>query len=218
MFLFRSFFIIVLASLLLNSAILDDLIEKIPYPSKKSTLHQKYRKNDKKHSPGKEAQWQKALAFLGYYKGEIDGDLYTQRSFHAITDFHADHHEIATGFLEEADKQYLSEIYRALSLEVYLSYNGKNRRRQAQRKQAALTVLSLYHGKIDGLFKARSNAALVRYVQEIDANSTMTDKEIEDILTEEAKEKIAHILEQIRKTPFDPSKYAPEPYREDMEI
>jgi hypothetical protein len=209
---------IILASLLLNGAILDDLTAKIPYFSKKKTPYKKHGKVHKEYTLSKEAQWQKALSFLGYYQGKIDGDLYTQRSFNAIIHFHTDHNEIATGFLEEADKQYLSEVYRTISLETYLSYNGKNKRKNIQKRQAALAVLSLYQGKIDGIFKQRSKAALSHYAQQIDANSTMTDREIEDILLKEAGEKIRHTLEQIRKTPFDPSKYSPEPYREDMEI
>jgi hypothetical protein len=205
MFLFRSLCLILWSSLLLNGAILDDLIEKFPYTSKKSTPHQKHYKSHKKHTLSKQAQWQKALAFLGYYKGEIDGDLFTEKTFNAVTAFHHDHGQIDTGFLEKEDKRYLSRIYHTIAMDQYLSYEGNNKRKQAQRLQAALKVTSYYTGKIDGYFKKASKAALSRYQTHLE--SDLDPKEVEKSVLKEAKEKVASDIEKIKQERYNPENY-----------
>jgi len=187
----------------LHAAILDDLVEKIQTPEK----HYKHHRKNYRHTPlSQEAKWQTSLQFLGYYKGKIDGDLFTQESFDAITAFHHDHDQIDTGFLEEEDKRYLSKIYRTISLKQYLSYHGDNKRQKAKKLQAALKALSFYQGEIDGYFKKGSKKALTRYKMGLDSN--LSDEEIEKRLLDEAEEKIASDIEKIKKEDFDPLNYA----------
>jgi hypothetical protein len=194
------------STLSLHAAILDDLVEKIQQQQQQNKHHKK-RHHHRHHQRelSDEAQWQTALQHLGYYKGKIDGDLSTQASFDAIMSFHAKHHEIETGFLEEADKRYLSEVYRTLSLKKYLSYEGKNRKRNHQKLQAALTVTDLYKGKIDGIFGKASKEALKRYSTQFEANSTSLDPKKKVI--HEAREKIEKEAEKIKEDTFDPQQY-----------
>jgi hypothetical protein len=210
----------ILSSLSLQGAILDDLFEKIE--TQTQTNHHTSRKKHHRHHHhtirSKEAQWQRALQFLGYYHGPLDGDLATPASFGAITNFHTRNHQIATGFLEEEDKLYLSEIYRTIALETYLSYNGKNRTKNHQKLQAALACESFYHGKIDGHFGKNSKKALARYTQQADSNKTTgkTSQEIQEVLIGEAKKKVEVKLANIKKTPYDPDAYAQKMPQEDL--
>jgi ribosomal protein L14E/L6E/L27E len=191
-----------------QAAILDDLVEKIQHETTSHTAH--HRKHRSRHhaSLSKEAKWQSALQYLGYYHGKIDGDLATQTSFDAIIAFHTEHGQMATGFLEEEDKRYLLEVYRKIALKKYLSYEGKNRRKNNQKLQAALAQESLYHGKIDGRFGKASQKALKRYTLQLDSNGTEMDrKEIEARLVRDAREKVIQKLERIKQEPYDPTKY-----------
>jgi hypothetical protein len=197
----------------LHAAVLDDFIEKIH--SKPTTKHHKKRRVY--HSMSEEAQWQTALQFLGYYQGKIDGDLYTEKSFNAITAFHVKHKEIATGFLEEADKRYLSEIYSVISLNRYISYSGKSKRKNKQKLQAALKLKSFYDGKIDGHFGKKSKQAFVRYKTTLENNTTgMTDQLIKERLIDDAKNRVEKRVEIIRKVQFDPAQYTDDSEEPDL--
>jgi peptidoglycan hydrolase-like protein with peptidoglycan-binding domain len=190
------------STLSLHAAIFDDLVEKI----QQQQPHKKRHRHHLQHKElSSEAKWQTALQYLGYYQGKIDGDLSTQASFDAIIAFHAKHHEIETGFLEEADKPYLSEIYHTLLLKKYLSYTGKNRKRKYQKLQAALAIESFYKGKIDGNFGKASKEALNRYSAQFDTNTTLIDPK--ERVIHEAREKIEKEAEKIKEDIFDPQKY-----------
>jgi hypothetical protein len=192
------------STLSLHAAILDDLVEKIQQQQHKHHTKRHHRHHYQKELSN-EAKWQTALQYLGYYKGKVDGDLSTKASFDAIMAFHTKHHEIETGFLEEADKHYLSEVYRTLSLKKYLSYKGKNRKRNHQKLQAALTVVSFYNGKIDGIFGKASKEALRHYSTQFDSNNTSFDPK--EKVIHEAREKIEEEAEKIKEDTFDPQRY-----------
>jgi len=133
---------LLLSTMLLHANILDDFMEKITPSSAKHSSKKRYKKQLREPLLSEGAQWQTALRFLGYYEGKIDGDLSSEETFHAVTLFHTKYGEIATGFLEESEKAYLSSIYRTLYLSRYLAYEGKNRRKYYQKLQAALTLMS----------------------------------------------------------------------------
>ena len=202
--------ILIFPSLSLHAALFDDMVEKIeahiPAQTKHHHRHRYHRHTHRYHMLSQEAQWQSALKFLGYYQGKINGDLFTQSFFNAVTVFHEDHGEVATGFLEEADKRYLTKVYHTVALEKYLSYEGKNRRKKAQKLQAALSVLSFYNGKIDGSFKKHSKEALTQYSLQYDGNATQ--EEIRTRLVNDAKRSIKEAIEKIKKEGYDPSAYA----------
>ena len=191
-------------SISLDAAILDDLIEKIQHKPV-----QKYHKRQRsQHTLSEEAQWQTALRYLGYYHGKIDGDLYTQRSFDAITAFHIKHEEVSIGFLEEADKQYLSEVYQAVSLDRYMTYSGKNKKKNNKKLQAALTLQSLYEGKIDGSFGKRSKHAFALYKAQFENNTTaISETDIKERLITDAREKVQKRLDRLKEAHYDPVKY-----------
>jgi len=207
LFSLRVLSMISLVTFSVHAAILDDLVENI---ENQTSYKKSPQKHYRRHHPilASDAKYQKALQFLGYYHGSIDGDLSSKNSFDAIIAFHNEHHEIVTGFLEEEDKLYLSEVYRIITLEKYLSYEGKKKKRKQQQIQAALAVESLYNGKIDGRFGKVSRKALTRYIAQTDTNKSMSEQDIKKKLINDAREKIAKEIKEIKKDNFDPKAYA----------
>ena len=197
------------STLLLQANVLDDFMKKItPHHSHKHHSGKRHQKHKKDPVLSEGAQWQTALQFLNYYYGKIDGDLATEETFNAVTTFHAKHNQIATGFLEEEDKQYLSEIYRTIHLSRYLAYEGKNKEKENQRTQAALALLSLYRGKIDGSFGKDSKIALAHYKTQLKEGSKKKDSDIEMHLVNEAKEQVRKELNRLKEDTYDPHAYA----------
>jgi len=205
----RYLYSLLFTTILLQSAVLDDLVEKFGHQNKPLKHHHTYKRHKDKPL-SQEAAWQTALQFLGYYHGKIDGDLYTEETFNAITHFHREHQEIATGFLEEADKQYLSKVYRTIALDRYLHGKGRSKTVQNRKRQAALSLLSYYDGKIDGYFGEKSKEALARYKAALLENNRSVNNEtdIEYLLFEEAQKESKKRLENIRNDHFDPDAYA----------
>ena len=195
----------VLLATSLSATILDDFMHKIDSRSHPVQHRKKYRHHRKLSDA---AQWQTALQFLGYYKGKVDGDLYTRSTFDAVTLFHFKHGEVDVGFLEEEDKKYLSEVYRILELNRYVSYEGKVKRKNNQKLQAALALHSFYTGKIDGQFGTESKNAFDRYKAAFaERTEHRTDAEIEKSLLANARSMSKKALERVKKDCFDPEKY-----------
>ena len=144
------------------------------------------------------------MAFLGYYKGRIDGDLDTQASFDAITAFHTKHQQVATGFLEEEDKRYFSEVYQALLLSHYLLKNTN----PSKQLQAALAELQFYQGAIDGDWGKHSKEALSCYRKTLqERDNTLTKQRLLQRLIEEAQLKNSKRVAKIAQDPFTPADY-----------
>ncbi len=180
--------LVILATLGLHAAILDDLVEKVgnyaTHASHKSH-HHAHRKHHSVHTISQERQWQYALKFLGYYHGTIDGDLLTPESYHAIEQFQFAHQALATGFLDNGYKPYLTDIYRQITLKHDIAYDGKKKDRLIRKKQAALLILGYYNGKIDGKFGAKSEEAWVHAIAALKDEQTLFDqaqKEVEEKL------------------------------------
>ena len=180
--------LVMLATLGLHAAILDDLVEKVgnyaTHASHKGH-HHAHRKHHSLHTISQERQWQYALKFLGYYHGTIDGDLLTPESYHAIEQFQFAHQALATGFLDNRYKPYLSDIYRQIALQHDIVYAGKEKDRIIRKKQAALLVLGYYNGKIDGKFGVKSKEAWEHALAVRQDEQTLFDqarKEVEEKL------------------------------------
>jgi len=202
-----------LCSISLQASIIDSFIEKLDY----KPIPKQYKKHQSHHTPSEEAQWQISLQFLGYYTGRINGDLYTQKSFDAITKFHIVHQEVTTGFLEEEDKRYLSEVYHTIALSHYLAYKGNDKKKIQKRLQAALTIESLYKGKIDGYFGEKSKHAFLLYKSRFDKNrSNIADPDIKKSLINNARQKIKKHLETVKEDHFEPQEYADNPEKKDL--
>ena len=168
--------LMVSAVVVLNGAILDDLVDNINHHIEQKNPHKRHHRRHHHYRISDEKKWQTALQFLGYYQGKIDGDLYTTESFNAINAFQHKRQELATGFLEEQYKTYLSHIYQLLRLQEYLEYRGKNRRKNRQKIQAALTIEGYYSGKIDGAMGRRSKRSILLYQNSLDSNATASSK------------------------------------------
>ena len=168
--------LVLLATLGLHAAILDDLAEKISHYTshlshKRHHIHHKHHI----HTVSKEQQWQYALQFLGYYHGNIDGDLLTPESYHAIEQFQFAHQTLATGFLENRYKPYLSDVYRQVALQHDMMYDGAGKGKLIRKKQAALAILGYYNGKIDGKFGSKSKEAWKDALEKFGDEKTLFD-------------------------------------------
>jgi len=185
-----------------QAAILDDIVDEI----KSHTQHKKQRRHHHsyrhRHPISDEEKWQTALKFLGYYQGNINADLLTPESYKAIDDFQKNREVISTGFLEEESKVYLSNLYRVISLEKYLDYEGKNKRLNNKKIQAALAAEGLYSGKIDGKIGKKSRESIRLYKKGFDNNSTQNSKlneEEKERLIKNAKENVESRLQTFKK-------------------
>jgi len=198
----KIFVAICVCTFMLHAAILDDVAEKVKQYESHYFHHNKHTayRHHKHHgySVSKEKQWQMALHFLGYYHGQIDGDLLTTESYDAIERFQHTYQEAATGLLDNCYKPYLSDIYRQLAMKKYLDYNGQNRNFLNRKKQAMLKILGYYHGKIDGHFGKQSKAAL---------QSALAEGKSESVLETEAREKINMVLSTMKKHSYFSSHY-----------
>ncbi|SFV68259.1 hypothetical protein MNB_SV-10-694 [hydrothermal vent metagenome] len=188
-----------------HAALLDDLVEKVRIYEKKylHPIDHKYRYHRRNQTISEEMQYQKALRFLGYYKGKIDGDLLTQESYHAIDRFQHNYQDLANGILDECYKPYLSDIYTQLEFKEYLTYQGRDKRKLDQKTQTALKVMGYYTEKIDGKFGPKSKEALQRYLQ---------DGLNKIVLYSEALEKVNEKLNSMKKKEYFSLHYSREEY------
>jgi peptidoglycan hydrolase-like protein with peptidoglycan-binding domain len=139
-----------------------------------------------------EQQWQTALHWLGFYKGETDGNLYSFDTHKAIADFQKMQGVKSTGFLDEESKAYLSYIYNVSVLGGYLGYTGTDEKRRTQKYQTALKILGFYHGKIDGVIGENTKKTILDYKMKYGLSTDgadLSDRE-KYTLIERAKKKL----------------------------
>jgi hypothetical protein len=194
---------IALCTFSLHAAIFDDVAEKVEqyeshyFHHKKHTVRRHHGHHI--HYVSREEQWQRALHFLGYYNGKMNGDLLTPESYDAIERFQHTYQESATGLLDNCYKPYLSDIYKKLAMKKYLDYTGQKRDLLNRKKQAVLKTLGYYHGKIDGHFGKQSKAAL---------QNALNEGKSEAVLETEAREKVHTALSAMKAPEYFASHYA----------
>jgi len=201
-----------LAGIMTHAAILDDLIEKISsYQVDKSYKKYSKRHYKRRHVVTDEEKWQYALKYLGYYTGTIDGDLLTPESYIAIESFQKKYQILASGFLEEYYKPYLSDIYTQLKLKQYLDDNATSRLTKHKKLQAALYVLGYYQGKIDGHIGKKSKNAIRNYLDTIGENGEKQNiklkEEEREELVNKAKSTSKQLLEEMKEEYYFPLHY-----------
>ena len=212
--LFTLFTLFLLLFSSLHGAILDDLVEKIEKQQPKKH-HHRYRKHRKRASHtlpshlSSEAKWQYVLRLLGYYKGPLDGDLYSQRTFDAISHYHRDHNEVPTGFLEPEDKRYFRTLYSQTYLKRFLDIKPRKGRYGKQTLQAALKMQGFYKGKVDGKFGRGSKKALNAYISARSLKG-VPKAQVERELVNEARSQMQDRIEKMRKVAAKPPTYAQE--------
>jgi peptidoglycan hydrolase-like protein with peptidoglycan-binding domain len=172
--LFVDIAIFLLGSTAPQAAILDDLVDTIKNKTVQKKRHKKYRRHY--YAVSDEKKWQTSLKFLGYYQGKIDGDLYSPESFNAIQNFQKRRMSPASGFLENEYKKYLSYIYDIITLNKYLGYKGKSRRKNNKKIQAALALEGTYSGKIDGVMGKKTKKSILLYKSRVDINATSSPR------------------------------------------
>ena len=193
--------IFILSGTGLQAAILDDLFESIDHQTVHKKHHRSRHRKHRYHTISDEKKWQTALKFLGYYQGKINGDLLTTESYEAIKQFQERQQYFATGLLEKESKEYLSKVYNTIALKNYLDYEGKNRKMNRKKLQAALAAEGVYQGKIDGVVGKKSEESILSYKKSLDQNMTSTSlsEEEEVHLIDEAKTIVGKQLANFKK-------------------
>ena len=193
--------VFILSGAALQAAVLDDLFESIDHQTVHKKHHRSHHRKHRYHAISDEKKWQTALKFLGYYQGKINGDLLTTESYKAIKNFQKRQQYFATGLLEDASKKYLTQVYDAIALKNYLDYEGKNRKMNRKKLQAALAAGGVYQGKIDGVMGKKSKESILIYKKSLDQNATSTSLSEEDEihLIDEAKTIVDKQLANFKK-------------------
>ena len=198
MFIRKIVWIVFLNTLLLQAAILDDVVDKIQAYKTSYMHHNKHRHSrhtQREQRVTDETKWQLALQYLGYYHGKIDGDLLTPESYHAIDLFQHKYQALASGLLDERFKPYLSDIYLQLKMKKDLSYEGKNKRKNSKKIQTALQIMGFYEGKIDGKAGKKTKSAMKQYLDRKENNNT-NEKQFD---TDTKKELIQNAITIVEK-------------------
>jgi len=216
--------IVFLNTLLLQAAILDDVVDKIQSYGASHMHYKKYhhsRHTQKEHKVSDEAKWQLALYYLGYYHGKIDGDLLTPESYHAIELFQHKYQSLASGLLAERFKPYLSDIYLQLKMKKDLSYEGKEKIKNSKKIQTALQVMGFYEGKIDGKTGEKTKSAIKLYVESKEYNKSSEkelDADMKKVLIQDAVAVVEKKLGNMKQESYFNTQYAKEEIETDNDI
>ena len=159
---------------------------------KKKRYKKRYYKKSKKNKTvvlSNSKKWQIALSYLGFYHGKINGNMNSFDTHHAIKQFQQAHQVSVTGLPNQAQKGYLSYIYKISTIAKYLNYEGKNKRSNGKKYQAALKVHSVYHDKIDGAIGKGTKKSILAYKYKIglDTQDSALSNEEKKALVNSAK-------------------------------
>jgi len=214
----KLFMLFILSGTVLQSAVLDDLFKSIEHQTAHKKHHRSHHRKHRYHAISDEKKWQTALKFLGYYQGKINGDLLTPESYKAIKNFQQRDQYFAAGILEDDSKRYLSQVYKAIRLRNYLDYEGKNRKKNRKKIQAALSIEGVYQGKIDGVTGKKTKNSILLYKKSLDQNTTegsQLNKEEREQLIAASKDLLEERLAKFKQeTSFSPNKSAEIPEEE----
>ncbi len=106
---------------------------------------------------------QLALKKLGFYKGNIDGNLYSYETKRAIKKMHKEYGKRATTYLNPKEKDNLIYLGTLFNLNKVLMLKGSDEVSHYKRIQAALKIEGFYHNKIDGISGTNTRRAIYSY-------------------------------------------------------
>ena len=162
---------------------------------KKKRYKKRYRRKSRKSKTvvlSEQKKWQTALAHLGYYHGDINGNIHSFDTHNAIVKFQKAHQVPTTGSPSQELKDYLSYIYSISSISKYLYYEGEDKRSNGKKYQAALKVHGFYHSEIDGVMGSGTKESILAYKQKTGVNSqdSALSYEEKSMLVNSAKERL----------------------------
>ena len=166
----------------------------------------KHRSNKKKyHTPvpkmTNEKRIQKALASLGFYHGEIDGEINSYETRSAIKEMNRAYEISGSASLKPEERDTLIYLGTLFGFDRYLIAGGTDQKTKDKKIQVALKVLGYYHGKVDGAIGRGTRAAIAQYQSDHDMSSTGSlDFESIYQLTSYAKEKNDNNIDESIKT------------------
>jgi peptidoglycan hydrolase-like protein with peptidoglycan-binding domain len=129
----------------------------------KRVAHRKKSKSKKSVVITRDMRIQKTLLALGFYGGEINGDLNTFETRKAIKKLNESYGISDGSSLDEKTKDqllYLSYLY---ELDKDLNTNESNKKARGRQLQAALKIEDSYTGKIDGVVGNGTRKAIANY-------------------------------------------------------
>lgn len=219
----KSIWIVFLSTLSLQAAFLDDMVERLQTYGASHMHHKHYRHRHyhKDHRVSHEVKWQLALQYLGYYHGKINGDLLTPESYQAVETFQHTYQGLASGFLDERFKPYLSDIYVQLDMQKNISYEGINKQKNVKKLQSALQIMGFYDGKIDGLMGEKSKNAIKQYVQSEEGSNSSDihlDSNAKARLYQNAMTAVEKKLNEMKQKSYFPAHYQAEETEDAMTI
>jgi len=150
---------------------------KVHYHRKKPVyIHSKkiYKKKYKKHyrvpkiktTPHiltKDMKIHLALKKLGFYKGKIDGNLYSYETKSAIKKMHLEYQKEPTSYLNNKEKDTLIYLGTLFNLNKILLLKGSDERSHYKRIQAALKIEGFYFNIVDGILGNNTRKAIYDY-------------------------------------------------------
>jgi peptidoglycan hydrolase-like protein with peptidoglycan-binding domain len=172
--------------------------DEIYYGSSKHAPRAKHRK--KKHRSAKrvtsavrmtdERRIQKALASLGFYRGNIDGQVNSFETRSAIKDMNIAYGISNTASLTPEVKDTLIFLGTLFIFDRHLIANNKGNRAKNKKLQVALKIHGYYHGGIDGAIGRGTRSSIGQYKLDTGmSGGNALDFEEEYQLISSAKEK-----------------------------
>ncbi len=171
-------------------------------PKETATQQNKSVKQQKRYvAPKKsdEMKIQKALASLGFYRGQIDGEVNSFETRSAIKDMNIAYEIGNTASLKPEAKDALIFLGTLFEFDRYLISSGTDKRSKGRKIQTALKIHGFYFTKIDGVVGSGTRNSIAQYktakglsygssldfeeeYQLVSSAKQMNDKNIEDTI------------------------------------
>jgi len=133
---------------------------------------------------------QKTLSSLGFYHGEIDGEVNSYETRSAIKEMNRAYEISQSASLKPEVKDTLIYLGTLFEFDRYLIANSNSSRTKGKKIQTALKIHGYYHGKIDGAIGRGSRTSIAQYKGNNGMSATGSlDFEEEYQLISSAKEK-----------------------------
>jgi len=172
--------------------------DEIYYGSSKSAPRAKHRKKKRRSAKRvtsavrmtDERRIQKALASLGFYRGNIDGQVNSFETRSAIKDMNIAYGISNTASLTPEVKDTLIFLGTLFIFDRHLIANNKGNRAKNKKLQVALKIHGYYHGGIDGAIGRGTRGSIGQYKLDVGmSGGNALDFEEEYQLISSAKEK-----------------------------
>jgi len=137
-----------------------------PKPAATTTNQQKQVKQQTRYVAPRnndEMKIQKALASLGFYRGQIDGEVNSFETRSAIKDMNIAYEIGNTASLKPEAKDALIFLGTLFEFDRYLISSGTDKRSKGKKIQTALKIHGFYFSKIDGVVGSGTRKSIGEY-------------------------------------------------------